>query len=62
MSYKLVKWCKDYLRDHQYDEGVKIVCQDYYPVLFREILDEYGTMELSFFPSGKEVFVFVKEK
>lgn len=51
----------DFLRDNQYDDRYKIVCPDYNPLLFQDMLDEYGSEMLSYFPSGKEVFFVIKE-
>ena len=45
-----------YLRDHQYDKGVKVICEDYEPELFDKLLWEFGEENLSEFPSGKKVF------
>ena len=50
-----------YLRDHQYDKSVKVICEDYYPEMFDKLLWEFGEENLSEFPSGKKVF-FLEEK
>ena len=46
----------EYLRDNQYNKDVKVVDPDWNVSLFQDLLDEYGSEMLSYFPSGKEVF------
>ena len=50
-----------YLRDNQYEEGWVVVCEVYNQDLFDKLLEEYGEVGLSEFPSGLKVFYCKKE-
>jgi hypothetical protein len=61
MKYYLPrKVTTEYLVEHQYDKDMEIICEDYEPLEFGELLHKFGEEFLSVFPSGKKVF-FCKE-
>lgn len=57
MKYYLpIKVTTEYLVEHQYDKDREVICEDYEPLEFGELMYKFGQEFLSVFPSGKKVF------